>query len=267
MDHRDRPQGVWRTAACLLVGSSLAVASQLGHARVTRIVIDDQQPLAAAQGQTIAYEQISGRAFGELDPRDPLNAIIQDIGLGKDADGKLRYTASFVLTKPVAMNLASGLMWHDVPNRGTPLTIALAERNFGDVGLASAWQGDNSAIDSSNGTAVRSSMLVGGRHFLQLPVARNTDGSAVTGDVLGRIVNRAGVDSQPLIVQTNPVPYLPASLDTSLARLVTRDGETTSGLVTGEKAVASADWAWAKCSAAVPFPGTPDPTQICVHSA
>ena len=108
-------------------------------------------------------------------------------------------------------------------------------------------------------------MLVGGRHFVQVPVARNADGSAVTGDVLGRIVNRSGVDSQPLLVQTNPVPYLPASLDTTLAKLVTRDAETTDGLVIGERPVASADWAWARCSATLPFPGTPDATQICVR--
>jgi hypothetical protein len=112
------------------------------QARVTKIVIDDRQTLTAA-GQTIPYEQISGRAFGELDPNDPLNAIIQDINLGKDPDGKARYVASFVLTKPTDMSHASGLMWHDVPNRGSPLTIVVAERNFGDVGLASAWQGDN----------------------------------------------------------------------------------------------------------------------------
>ena len=46
------------------------------EARVTKIVIDDTQPLA---GQAIAYQQISGRAFGELDPSDPHNAIIQDL--------------------------------------------------------------------------------------------------------------------------------------------------------------------------------------------
>jgi hypothetical protein len=33
------------------------------------------------------YEQLAGRAYGELDPQDPLNSIIQDINLGKDKDG------------------------------------------------------------------------------------------------------------------------------------------------------------------------------------
>jgi len=243
---------------------ALAMATLPLQARVVRIVVDDVQPLASAPGQSIAYEQISGRAFGELDAGDPLNAIIQDIELGKDTDAKVRYTASFVLTKPVSLQQASGLMWHDVPNRGTPITIGVAERNFGDIGLASAWQGDNAAIDANNGTAVRPTMLVGGRHFLQVPIAKNLDGSAVTGKVFGRIVNRTGPDSQRLVVQTNPVPYLPATLDTAQARLVTRTGELQDGTAIGEAVVPSTDWAWASCSATHPFPGTPDPTQICV---
>lgn len=41
------------------------------YARVTDLVVDDDQPLAND------YHPISGRAFGELDPNDPLNAIIQ----------------------------------------------------------------------------------------------------------------------------------------------------------------------------------------------
>jgi len=86
----------------------------------------------------------------------------------------------------------------------------------------------------------------------------------VTGEVFGRIVNRSGVASQPLMVQTNPVPYKPVSLNTRLARLVSRGGETQSGEVLDERSVASADWAWARCDAANPFPGTPDPTQICL---
>ena len=263
MFHRQRLHPGIRTLLSIAALGCL-VASLPVQARVTRIVIDDTQLLPTATGQSIAYQQISGRAFGEIDPRDPLNALIQDIELGKDADGKVRYVASFVLTKPVDMARASSLMWHDVPNRGSPITITVPERNFGDIGLASAWQGDNSALNASNGTAIRPSMKVGERHWLQVPIARNADGSSVTGDVFGRIVNRSGVDSQPLIVQSNPMPYRPATLDTTQARLVTRTGELQDGTALGEAVVSPADWAWASCSAANPFPGTPDPTKICV---
>jgi len=254
------PTSFRRLRVAALAGA-LVLAAPV-QARVTKIVIDDRQPLT---GQTLAYEQVSGRAFGELDPRDPLNAIIQDIDLGKDPDGKVRYVASFVLTKPVDMSQASGMMWHDVPNRGTPITIVAAERNFGDVGLASAWQGDNSAINANNGTAVRATMLVGGRHFVQVPVAKNRDGSTVTGLVFGRIVNRSGANAQPLIVQTNPVPYLPATQDTTQATLVSRDHETMEGVVTGETPIAASDWKF--CGGGTfdaPAPLTALPVDICL---
>jgi alpha/beta hydrolase family protein len=257
------PLTLFRRLCAAALAGALVLAAPV-EARVTKIVIDDQKPLAST-GQTLAYEQISGRAFGELDPRDPANAIIQDIDLGKDGDGKVHYVASFVLTKPVDLSQASGLMWQDVPNRGSPITIVVAERNFGDVGLASAWQGDNAAINATNGTAVRPTMLVGGRHFVQVPVAKNRDGSTVTGLVFGRIVNRSGAGAQPLIVQTNPVPYLPATQDTTQATLVSRDHETMEGAVTGETPIASADWKF--CGGGTfdaPLPLTALPVQICL---
>ena len=250
---------------CAAVVAALLASSPPVEARVTKIVIDDQQPLTAAAGQTTPYRQISGRAFGELDPRDPLNGIIQDIELGKDADGKVRYVASWVLTLPVDASKISGMMWHDVPNRGSPLIIDVSERNFGDVGLASAWQGDNSAINAANGTAVRLTELVGGRHFVQIPVAKNADGSTVTGLVFGRIVNRSGLPAQALIVQTNPVPYLPASLDTTKSTLVSRDHETMEGIVSGETIIPSGNWKFCGGGTfAAPLPLTALPVNICL---
>lgn len=74
--------------------------------------------------------------------------------------------------------------------------------------------------------------------------------ASATGRVFGRIVNRTGVDSQRLIVQTNPVPCLPASPDTTQARLVTRTGELQDGTALGEAVVPAGDWAWATRAAA-----------------
>jgi hypothetical protein len=245
-----------RLVACL----SLALACAGSHARVTRIVIDETASEPPSASGT-AYEQIAGRAFGELDPKLPGNAIIQDIELAKDADGKVRYVASFVILKPVDASKASGLMWHDVPNRGRVFAFAPQERAFGDIMLASAWQGDNAGA-----TAVRPTASVNGMQFLQLPVARGPNGAPVTGEVFARIVNRAGPGSQPLLVQTNPVPYRPQSLDTRQAKLVSRAGETQNGEVTDEVTVPATDWAWARCDASHPFPGTPDATQVCLKN-
>ena len=252
------------SARCVQVAALAFALCSVGNARVTHIVIDETAPMAApadSPNTGIAYEQIAGRAFGELDPKLAGNAIIQDIALAKDADGKVRYVASFVIFKPVDMRKASGLMWHDVPNRGRVFPFATQERAQGDIMLASAWQGDNSGA-----TAVRSKASVTGMQFLQVPVARGPGGIPVTGQVLGRIVNRAGMASQALLVQTNPVPYQPVSLDTNQSKLVSRGGESTRGEVFDEVTIAPADWAWARCDAGNPFPGTPDKSQICLKN-
>ena len=251
------------SALSLSLAVSLALCAP-AQARVTRIVIDETTAMIVPAGSvapTIAYEQVAGRAFGELDPKVPSNALIQDIELAKDADGKVRYVASFVIYKPVDMGKASGLLWHDVPNRGRVFPFAPQELALGDVMLASAWQGDNAGA-----TTVRPTASASGMQFLQVPIARAANGNPVMGEVLGRIVNRAGPASQPLLVQTNPVPYKPVSLDTRLSKLVSRTGENQRGEVTGEVGIAPVDWAWAKCDATNPFPGTPDPTQICLKN-
>ena len=242
------------------------------HARVTKIVVDQIVSPAFCKGTACAsfgdagqYEQIAGRAYGELDPNDANNKIIQDIALGKDADGKVRYVATFVITKPIDMAKASGVMWHDVPNRGRPVIISAQERELGDVGLATAWQGDNAGMSASLGTTVRTNMAAGANHWLHVPVAKNADGSPITGPVFARIINRSGQGAQPLIVQTNPVPYLPATLDTSKATLVSRDHESMEGVVTGETQIASGDWKF--CGGGTfdaPVPLTSLPVHICL---
>ena len=121
-------------------------------ARVTKIVINkpvDPDNTLAPFGDAGPLKRLTGIAFGELDPRDERNEIIQDIRLApKNARGKVEYSATFQLILPSKAENISGLMWHDVPNRGGRITIVAAERNAGDVGLSSGWQGDNSGATS-----------------------------------------------------------------------------------------------------------------------
>ncbi|HET9579775.1 MAG TPA: alpha/beta hydrolase domain-containing protein [Gemmatimonadales bacterium] len=241
------------------VAAALAAWTPPADARVTRIVINstvDPDATLAPVGAAGPLKRIKGIAFGELDPADPLNAIIQDINLApKNAAGKVEYQATFQIVAPSDPAKMSGLMWHDVPNRGGRITIVPAERNAGDVGLSSGWQGDNSGTTSQTLTT---------NDFVVVPIAKNPDGSTITGTVLGRIVNRSGANSQPILVQNNPLPYKPATLDTTQATLTTHTHETVDGVVTVGSTIPSTDWAWAKCDATHPFPGTPDPTQICL---
>src|SRR3989442_14447548 len=142
-----------RSASAVLTGLSLVLVllawGTSVPARVPRIVIDSpaNSPLShnMLTGQDMPYETIAGRAFGELDPSDPRNAIIQDLELApKNAKGKVEYMATFFIVKPIDMAKSSGLMWHDVPNRGGRLTLAAPSRNLGKVGLSRGRQGGNS---------------------------------------------------------------------------------------------------------------------------
>jgi hypothetical protein len=248
----------------LIVG--LLIWTPAAQSRVTKIVIDTTTLPATPAGDIGPYETLVGRAYGEIDPRDPLNANIQDLTLApRNANGNVEYMATFRLDKPIDMSKSSGLLWHDAPNRGTRIAgspyfgSAYGERDFGDVVLSSGWQGDNSGPTSQ---------VLPNTNFdwVMVPVATNPDGTPIKGAVLGRIVNRSGPNSQTLNVTFYPMPYRPASLDTTQAILTTHAQETINGVVSGVNTIASSDWAWAKCSDTNPFPGTPDPTQICLKN-
>ena len=247
-----------RRLACALGGTLALAWASAACAQVTRIVIDARVTPAfdgASYGDAGQYETIAGRAYGEVDPRDPRNAIITDLRLAPtNARGNVEYMSTFFLVKPIDMTRSSHLLWHDVPNRGGRITIVPAERALGDIGLSSGWQGDHSG-GTSPGT---------GNDYANVPVAHHSDGSAVTGPVMGRIVNARGPASHSLVVYRNAMPYRPASLDPAKASLTTHASETIDGRIGATTRIASSDWAWARCSADHPFPGTPDSTQVCL---
>src|SRR6266702_1977865 len=137
-----------RMAAFALVVSLFSSWASPADAHVKQIVID-KKVSPAFNGQSFGpagqYEPLAGRAFGELDPNDPHNAIITDIKLApRNANGRVEYIPSFFLVKPTDLSKSSHLMWQDVPNRGGRITIAAASRTAGDIGLSSGWQGDDS---------------------------------------------------------------------------------------------------------------------------
>jgi hypothetical protein len=241
----------FRKSAWLGIAAALALACVPStQARVVQIIIDSgPTALAPAVTGAPAYYQVAGRAIGQLNPTDAHNTIITDINLAPTVMNAenvpvVQYTATFVLTYPQNMANASGFMWHDVPNRAGSITIVGAERALGDVGLASGWQADNAGA-----TAVKATpMTIGGSHWVQVPMAQNPDGTPVTGNVLGRIINRSGPGSEPLNVMGNPIPYLPATLDTTQASLTTHTHETINGVVSVGSTIASTDWAFASCT-------------------
>ncbi|HXA68054.1 MAG TPA: alpha/beta hydrolase domain-containing protein [Bryobacteraceae bacterium] len=228
-------------------------------ARITRIVIEHRESPAyqgRGFGETGQYERLTGHAYGELDPKDPRNAIITDLQLAaRNARGMVEYVATFSLAKPMDLGKASGVLIYEVANRGR-IALATASNDpgamadlfkRGHVLLSSGWQGDIPPTD--------------GLETIAVPVATNSDGSSITGPVLVRF------SDMPPKVNTLPIVYIhgsdvprpqPASLDTSKALLTRRASERGEIIP-----LRSTDWAFADCGTST-FPGTPNPSKICL---
>src|SRR5439155_15545210 len=249
-------------AACL--AAAFAAWGPSADARVTRIVIDSTDtPLCLARNSSSVftssdarYEQITGRAFGELDPNDPHNGLITDIQLApRNTNGNVGYIASFIIRRPTGTIEPSGVMWHDVPNRGGDVAFPVDSRAANDVQLLSGWQGDN-----AGGTAVPANVgclppcaPAFANHYVKVPVL-----VGVTGQMLGRIINRSGTN-QPLNVMGNPIPYFPAnSADNTGATLKEHLSETLTGVVTEGQTIPNSDWKFCYgAGATFAVPGSP----------
>lgn len=86
------------------------------------------------------YERIRARATIALDPTDPRNAVIADIGEApRNAAGRVEAVADVVILRPVEAARGNGTMLLEVPNRGRPLALPLfnespTARGFEDAG-------------------------------------------------------------------------------------------------------------------------------------
>ena len=221
-------------------------------AQVVTLEITSREPMAAGASTSTAvpFELIRGRVHGEVDPADPHNGIIQDLDLApRNARGRVEYVATFALAKPVDLASASRVLLYHVVNRGNGQATANAE---GDITLVSGWQGDVVP------TATNQTIVV--------PVARNRDGSPVTGRVVARFFDLPdGTRSAPIRLASlgSPQPYPPVDLAQADATLTWHTRETYAGPQDAKRTVPRADWAFADC-AETPWPGRPDPSRICI---
>jgi hypothetical protein len=223
-----------------LCGLALLVACP-AEGRVVRLAVEHRQNV----GQ---YERLTGHFYGELDPKNALNAVINDILLApRNARGMVEYSATFTVLRPADSSKVSGVLWYEVPNRGnSPLNAGPSSDavSAGHILVSSGWQGD---------LAPRA-----GAETITVPVARNADGSAITGPVLYRIANARG-QTASLETGYGGLKYqLPASLDTAKA-LLTKQASDDGQVMP----IAASQWAFANCEKA-PFPGEPDPARICL---
>lgn len=215
-------------------------------ARLKTIVIEKVAPAATVAGAD-AYEIVSGRFFGELNPAYRHNAIITDIRYApRNARGLVEYSATFAIARPVGGGPNADVLFYDVPNRGNTM---LGADPFGYVRVVSGWQGDLPEI--------------AGLQTVRVPVAKGPKGQPLTGPVLARFVDmKPGTTTLPIVGSIGRPTARPApvSFDTRQARLVRQTSDRSAPVE-----IAARDWAFADCSAA-PFPGKPDPAHICLRA-
>src|SRR6266566_689053 len=218
------------TASCLLaILALLAVCGSPGtaDARIVRIqVTATESPTFGGYswpgvGQ---YEKVVGKAFGEVDPFDTKNAVIVDIQLApRNAGGKVEYSFDFYILKPIDLSRGAHKVMYEPPNRGgktwgnfgrmpggndpgsvTDPTV-LANAFLMPRGYTMVWSGWDKAAGTST---------AGFNTTITLPIAKNADGSSITGPAYEYIV-MSGTAAFPL-------NYPAATLDKSKATLTHR---------------------------------------------
>lgn len=228
----------------------LTVMYSTSQARVTEIDVQSVQPA------NNNFEQISGVAYGEVDPNSVLNGVVTDIhNAPVNANGNVEYSTEFRILKPLNNN--SGVLLYDVVNRGGGVSeVVMGPFMFGVPSVAtdrnymtvwSGWQGD----------------LKSTTPFLNINVPVATDnGETITGDVRTEYTVTAPTSTVELssgpFSATKHVSYAPVSLDTSEAVLTKRVLESDARVE-----IPASDWAFADC-ATTAFPGVVDATKVCL---
>lgn len=252
--------------AWLVLGATLGFSPD-ADARVTRILLNSPTaPFGSTSfGNVGAYEQIDGVAFGELDPRDPLNAVIQDIALApRNARGNIEYSTTVSILKPVDESRGNHTMLFEIVNRGNKL-----DPGFYNVGVTAANPAGDGFLEKQGFTLVWGGWqadLVAPPGVslvtMSAPTAHNPGGTTITGVVRSEFIVNAPRSTQNILADSssNTPGYPTVSLDNSHDTLTMRVHQSDAKVP-----VPNSDWAYADCTS-TPFPGVPNPQKVCLKN-
>ena len=117
-----RPIGAVATtllATTVVAGACLIGMCASAQARLIRINADPPSVIdLPAFGPSGPYLKISGTFDGELDPADQHNAPIADIELAPRRSGKVQYTSTFYILRPLDLAKGNRRLFYDFGNRG-----------------------------------------------------------------------------------------------------------------------------------------------------
>jgi hypothetical protein len=148
---------------CLLAemaGLLMAIAvPQASQARVVKSVVQERGSFVggASWGEVGPYEWLRGVAYIEVDPRNPQDEPIVDLGHApRSARGTVEFNTPFVILKPVDMSRGNHKIYYTLNSRGNGLGRLLSSMRAADVGTGdveialtlgyvvvdSGWEGD-----------------------------------------------------------------------------------------------------------------------------
>jgi hypothetical protein len=251
---------LWTIAA--VIGLSAAA-----DARITQIVLNAPTfPYGNFSfGSVGQYEAIDGIAYGELDPNDPLNAVIQDIDLApRNANGKVEYSTDVEILKPVDESRGNRTMLFEIVNRGNKTDGA-----FYNVGVTTPTTPGDGFFQSQGFTVVRAGWqadLVAPPGValitMSAPIAHHRNGSTITGIVRAEFTLSSPQTTQNIIAgySTNTPGYPTITLNNSNDTLTMRVHQNDPKVV-----VPNSEWSYADCTS-TPFPGVPNPQKVCLKN-
>lgn len=240
------------TGKVYLISLILMLWFSSSSAKIIRIEVTGTQPYKNGKvfGDAGSYQQIKGYAYGEVDPANPLNSIIQDIKLApKNSKGMVEYVSEFIILCPAEKLKSNGLLFMSLPNRGNAFGADEALLKRGYIVLWCAWQGD---------------ILPGeGRLTMKVPVATE-NGKEISGLLRTEfsVVNPVKTLNLSSGVFTGFThhSYETVSLDNKKLILTKRIQEGDPKI-----RVDNNDWSFSDCTS-LPFPGTPSSTNISLKA-
>ena len=123
-------------AGSIALLAAMLATFQTAQARITKITITRvESPTFEGQsfGSVGPYEKLVGRVGGEIDPGDPQNSVITDVGLApRNAGGKVEYETDIMILRPIDRAKGNHKIWYELTNRGS--VVAFSQLNDASSG-------------------------------------------------------------------------------------------------------------------------------------
>ena len=110
-----------RSKLLIAVVLCLAFCPSLASAEVAKVTVANRVTVAGGQafGTTGPYEKLTGTIEFALDPKEPHNARITDLGRApQDARGRVHFTSDMMVLRPTDPAKGNGVLLFEVINRG-----------------------------------------------------------------------------------------------------------------------------------------------------